>query len=176
MTCVVALTKDGVVHMAADRGASDDSVMLVSNDSKISKRSGYLIGYAGNYGLGQLIQHALVLPRPPRTNLLRFMRTDFHKAVHAALKKFDYQLTYQHEDSQTDFLIGVRGQLFEFDPLSGQFAPFTETAIGAGAEIAFGSLFSTKGLKDPARRVKLAVQAACHYSTSCREPIDYEVL
>jgi 20S proteasome alpha/beta subunit len=176
MTCVVAVVKDDVVHMAADRGASDDSVMLVSNDKKILKRAGYLIGYAGNYGLGQLIQHGLVLPRPPRNYLLKFMRTDFHKAVQATIKKYDYQLTYQHEDSQSDFLIGVKGELFEYDPLSGQVAPFEETAIGAGAEIALGSLYSTRNSKTPDKRVFIAVKAACYYSTSCREPIDYETL
>lgn len=175
MTCVVAIVGEQI-HMAADRGASDDSVMLVSEDSKIIKRAGYLIGYAGNYGLGQLVQHGVVLPRPPRSNLLRFMRTDFHKSVHSALKRFDYSLTYQHEDSQTDFLIGVRGHLFEYEPLSGQVAPFSETAIGAGGEIALGSLFSTRGQKDLKKRVTLAAQAACAYSVSCALPIDYEVL
>lgn len=175
MTCVVAVVGEQV-HMAADRGASDDSVMLVSNDSKLIKRSGYLIGYAGNYGLGQLIQHAVILPRPPRTNVLRFMRTDFHKAVQAAMKRFDYQLTHQHEDSQSDFLVAVRGQLFEYEPLSGQVAPFSETAIGAGGEIALGSLFTSKGQKDLRKRVVTAVEAACAYSVSCSKPIDYEIL
>jgi ATP-dependent protease HslVU (ClpYQ) peptidase subunit len=173
MTCIVAVTHEGSVYMAGERGASTDDTILPSQDPKIARRGGFIIGYAGNYGLGQLMLHGLKIPPLPRRkgSLLPFMRTTFHQAFITAIEKSKYKMELTQEDTQSGFLIGVRGQLFEYEPIDGQMALFEETAIGSGAAFAFGSLFSTRGM-DAEDRVKLATAAACQYSTSCCEPID----
>lgn len=174
MTCIVGIKAEGRIHMAGDRGASTDETILVSEDPKIARRGGFIIGYAGNYGLGQLMLYGLKLPSVPRRkgSLITFMRTTFHDTFIRAVEKSKYKMEINHDDTQSSFLIGVRDELFEYEPLDGQMAVFEETAIGAGAPIAFGSLYATKGMHAE-DRVKLAVAAACFYSTSCREPIDY---
>ena len=55
MTCIVGivdnLSTPRKVYMAADSGASDDSIILPIMDPKIQRNGKYLIGYAGETGL-----------------------------------------------------------------------------------------------------------------------------
>jgi len=173
MTCIVAVAHEGKVYLAGDRGASTDDTILPSKDRKIERRGAFVIGYAGNYGLGQLMLHGLKMPplRSRGGDLLPYMRTTFHRHFITCVERSKYKIDPAHEDTQSSFLIGVRGQLFEYEPLDGQMAVFDETAIGAGAQFAFGVLFATRGM-NPEDRVRLAVAAACEYSPSCCEPID----
>lgn len=173
MTCVVGIAHEGTVYLSGERGASTDETIIASQDPKIARRGSFIIGYAGNYGLGQLMLHGLNMPALPRgkKNLLPYMRTQFHAAFVSLMEKSKYKMELAHEDTQSGFLIGVRGQLFEYEPIDGQMALFDETAIGSGANMAFGCLYATRGM-NPEDRVRLAVAAACEYSTSCREPID----
>jgi hypothetical protein len=103
------------------------------------------------------------------------MRTQYHRAFSQTVEKSKYKIDAAHDDTQSSFLIGIKGQLFEYEPLDGQMAVFDETAIGAGAAFAFGSLFATRGMH-PEDRVRLAVAAACRYSPSCCGPIDVLVV
>jgi hypothetical protein len=179
MTCIVGIAdgKSGKVFLAGDRGASTDDTILASQDPKIARRGAFVIGYAGNYGLGQLMLHGFKIPPLPRNKnpLLPFMRTTFHDAFIRLIEKTKYKMEVAHEDTQSGFLLGVRGELFEYEPIDGQMAQFEESTLGAGAQIALGALYATKGM-NPEDRVKLAVGAACFYSTSCREPIDFLML
>ena len=174
MTCIVGVAHKGKVYMAGDRGASTDETILASQDPKIARRGSFVIGYAGNYGLGQLMLHGLKMPVLPRrkSSLLPFMRTTFHDSFLRLIEKTKYKMELAHEDTQSGFLIGVRDELFEYEPIDGQMAQFEETTLGAGGQIALGVLYATQGM-NPEDRVKLAVGAACFYSTSCREPIDF---
>ncbi len=181
MTCIVGIV-DSIstprrVYMAADSGASDDSIMLSIMDPKIQKNGKYLIGYAGETGLGQLL-HSIDLPDPiniSNKELTKFLRTKFCMVFKNAINLYSPSTSPSDDkDGGVLALIAVRGRLFEFDSTDFQLNEITEGAIGSGGTIAFGSLYTTRGYKDINRRLKLAVESAIEYSPSCKGPIYFE--
>lgn len=181
MTCIVGivdnLSTPRRVYMAADSGASDESIMISIMDPKIQKNGKYLIGYAGETGLGQLL-HSIDLPDPinvSNKDLTKFLRTKFCMAFKNAINLYSPS-TSPADDKEGGVLalIGVRGRLFEFDSTDFQLNEITEGAIGSGGTIAFGSLFTTRGYKDINKRLRIAVNSAIEYSPSCKGPIYFD--
>ena len=181
MTCIVGIVDNSStprrVYMAADSGASDDSIILPIIDPKIQKNGKYLIGYAGETGLGQLL-HSIDLPDPSNLNgkeLTKFLRTKFCMVFKNAMNIYSPSTSpADDKDGGVLALIAVRGRLFEFDSTDFQLNEITEGAIGSGGLIAFGSLFTTRGYKDINKRLRIAVEAAIQYSPSCMGPIYYD--
>ena len=181
MTCIVGivdnLSTPRKVFMAADSGASDESIMISIIDPKIQKNGKYLIGYAGETGLGQLL-HSIDLPDPSGYNgkeLTRFLRTKFCQVYKNAMGVYSPSSSpAEDKDGGVLALIAVRGRLFEFDSTDFQFNEITEGAIGSGGLIAFGSLYTTRGYKDINKRLRIAVEASINYSPSCMAPIYFD--
>lgn len=180
MTCIVgivdSLNTPRRVYMAADSGASDESIMTPIMDPKIQRNGKYLIGYAGETGLGQLL-HSIDLPDPNVQNkdLLRFMRTKFALCYKNAINLYSPSTSpADDKDGGLTALIAVRGRLFEFNSEDFQFNEYLEGAIGSGSHLAFGSLYTTRGYKDINKRLRIAVSAAIEYSPSCSGPIVYD--
>jgi len=129
MTCIVGivdnLSTPRKVYMAADSGASDDSIILPIMDPKIQRNGKYLIGYAGETGLGQLL-HSIDLPDPngiPNKELTKFLRTKFCLAFKNAMNLYSPSTSpADDKDGGVLALIAVRGRLFEFD--STEFCPY----------------------------------------------------
>ena len=183
MTCIVGIvdrysSTPRKVYMAADSGASDDSIMTPIMDPKIQKNGRYLIGYAGETGLGQLL-HSIDLPDPnvPNKDLLKFMRTKFALCFKNAINLYSPSTSPAVDDKDSGgltALIAVKGRLFEFNSEDFQFNEYMEGAIGSGSHLAFGSLFTTRGYKDINKRLRIAVNAAIEYSPSCAGPIVFD--
>ena len=181
MTCIVGivdnLSTPRKVYMEADSGASDDSIITPIMDPKIQRNGRYLIGYAGETGLGQLL-HSIDLPDPtnvPNKELTKFLRTKFCLVFKNAVSL--YSPSSSPDDSKEGgilALIAVRGRLFEFDSTDFQLNEMTECAIGSGGSLAFGSLYTTRGYKDINKRLKIAINSAIEYSPSCIGPIYFD--
>lgn len=179
MTCIVGIVDRSSptprVWMGADSGASDDSIILPVKDHKIVKNGKYLIGYAGDPGLGQLL-HSIDLPDPTnirQDNLLKFMRLAFAKAYKDAVDFYSPTPANSKEDDESGVtaLIAVKGRLFEFDSGDFQLNEFDECSIGSGSMFAFGVLYATSGYKDQKKRVHKSIECAIQYSPSCLGPI-----
>jgi ATP-dependent protease HslVU (ClpYQ) peptidase subunit len=179
MTCIVSVVDNSFptprVWMGADSGASDDSIILAVKDTKVLKNGKYLIGYAGDPGLGQLL-HSIELPDPTNVkqeNLLKFMRLSFAKAFKDAVDFYSPHPAAgdKDEESGVSALIAVKGRLFEFDSGDYQLNEFEECAIGSGAHFAFGVLYASTGHKDQRKRVQKAIECAIKFSPSCLDPI-----
>jgi ATP-dependent protease HslVU (ClpYQ) peptidase subunit len=182
ITCIVGIVDNSFptprVLMGADSGASDDSIILPVKDRKIIKNGKYLIGYAGDPGLGQLL-HSIELPDPTnikQENLLKFMRLSFAKTYKDAVDFYSPHPAAGDKDEESGVaaLIGVKGRLFEFDSSDYQLNEYDECAIGSGAMFAFGVLYATSGYKDQKKRISKAVECAIKYSPSCLDPIYIE--
>ena len=181
MTCIVGivdnLSTPRKVYMAADSGASDESIMISIIDPKIQRNGKYLIGYAGETGLGQLL-HSIDLPDPINVSgkeLTKFLRTKFCLAFKNAINLYSPSSSpADDKDGGILALIAVRGRLFEFDSSDFQLNEITEGAIGSGGTIAFGSLYTPRGYKDINKRLRIAVNSAIEYSPSCKGPIYFE--
>ena len=181
MTCIVGivdnLSTPRKVFMAADSGASDESIMISIMDPKIQKNGRYLIGYSGETGLGQLL-HSIDLPDPTNVSnkdLTKFLRTKFCLAFKNAMNLYSPSTSpADDKDGGILALIAVRGRLFEFDSSDFQLNEINEGAIGSGGSIAFGSLYTTRGYKDINKRLRIAIESAIHYSPSCAGPIYFD--
>jgi ATP-dependent protease HslVU (ClpYQ) peptidase subunit len=179
MTCIVGIVDNSLptprVWMGAESGASDDSIILPVKDKKIVRNGKYLIGYAGDPGLGQLL-HSIELPDPTnikQENLLKFMRLNFAKTYKDAVDFYSPHPTSSEKDEESGVsaLIAVKGRLFEFDSGDYQLNEYDECAIGSGSMFAFGVLYATAGYKDQKRRVHKAIECSILYSPSCLGPI-----
>jgi len=74
------------------------------------------------------------------------------------------------EDESFDLLVGFRGRLFHVygtSQVSEEIADYE--ACGSGAQVARGSLFSSK-FTDPARKITEALQAAERFCSGVRAP------
>ena len=169
MTVIVGLLDSEGVHLCSDRGISDDDIIMSMSAPKIRQNGPYIIGYADCPGTGQLL-HYMTLPTPPKRNIEKFMRTTFVSAVRKALVDSGVDLK---EGAHASFLIGVSEELYLMDTSDWQVLPVDYMAIGSGASIALGSLYTTASWKSAEKRVRTAVSAAIELSPGCRGPIDY---
>ncbi len=172
MTCIVGIQHNGSVILSSDRGLSDDDIITSMSAPKIRLNDSYLIGYADSVGTGQLL-HWITLPTPPKRNVEKFMRTTFVSSVRKQLNDSGVDLK---ENAHASFLIGVSGQLFFVDTTDWQVTECEYMAIGSGASIAMGSLYTTQSWKSPEKRAYTAVSAAIELSPSCMGPIDTLVI
>ena len=168
MTCIVGIASEGVVYIGGDRGLSDSDSILSMPRSKVVRNGEYLIGYAGSLGVGQLLQ-MIDLPIPGR-NPEMTLRTTFTKAYKNSLE--EYGPAAITEENDTDFLIGVKGKLYEYSIADCSVAEVEYSAVGSGSPIALGSLYTSNNYKDIHKRIKIALEAACMLSPTCQLPID----
>ena len=184
MTCIVGIVDKSFstprVLMGAESGASDDSIILSVKDPKIIRNGKFLIGYAGDPGLGQLL-HSIELPDPTnirQENLLKFMRLNFAKTFKDAVDFYSPHPAAgdKEEENGVSALIAVKGRLFEFDSGDYQINEYDECAIGSGSHFAFGVLYATSGYKDQKKRVIKSIECAIKYSPSCLGPIYIETI
>lgn len=169
MTCIAGIMKDGHVYMAGERGASEGNYIIAIDRPKIWKQGKYIFGYAGGFD-AQIIQYNFS-PPDPETNIDKFMHGKFLKS----LKEFYTEWDIGGKDSDISLLIGVKGKLYEHDADGLTLISYDRdyAVIGSGADYALGSLHATQKHKDPKRRLALALDAACEFSTSCIGPVDF---
>jgi ATP-dependent protease HslVU (ClpYQ) peptidase subunit len=169
MTCIAGIMKEGKVYLAGERGASEGNYIVPIDKPKIWKNGPYIFGYAGTFD-SQIIQYNFN-PPAPEGNIDKFMHTKFLRA----LKTFYSEWDMGGKDSEVSLLIGVKGRLYEHDAEDLTMISYDREfiAIGSGADYAMGSLHATRNHKDPKRRLALAIDAACQYSTSCIGPVDF---
>ena len=168
MTCIVGIASEGIVYIGGDRGLSDSDSILSMPRPKVVQNGEYLIGLSGSLGVGQLLQ-MIDLPSAGR-NPEMTLRTSFTKSFKESLEEYGPDIT--KEDNDTDFLIGVKGKLYEYSIGDWSVAEVEYSAVGSGSSIALGSLYTSNNYKDPYKRIKIALEAACTLSPSCQLPID----
>jgi ATP-dependent protease HslVU (ClpYQ) peptidase subunit len=171
MTCIVAISDNGKVYMGGDRGHSDSHTLVSSTQPKIFDTGSYLIGYAGNSGIGQAVVYNFEYPAVGKThNIDRHMLKVFIPALRSFFKDNDIKIP-DSEDDNAGFIVGVKGRVYEIDISDFQCIEYEEVSIGSGSGYAYGSLYSTKDY-EPLDRIRQGLEAAIKYSPSCQGPID----
>jgi ATP-dependent protease HslVU (ClpYQ) peptidase subunit len=166
MSCVIGLIQNGKSYMGCDGLATtcDGEIRpIVAN--KIIINGPFVIGYTGNIRSGQLMKPYYF--KVPKTieDLPDAIRKQL---IDKGCISFSEEKT---ESTQSNFLIIFKNKLYEIlidfqlNEISGDFS-----AIGAGSSYAFGSLFSTKKMKDPKERILMGLQAAKEYCAFVGEP------
>lgn len=171
MTCIVALSKDNKVYIGGERGHSDSHTLASSTQPKVFEVGSYLIGYAGNTGIGQAIVHNFEFPAIKSSNIYKHMTTVFIPSLRFFIKDQDIKLPENEEDNAT-LALGLKGRVYEVDLSDYQCVEYNELSIGSGSSYAYGSLHSTKNWGNSEKRLKTALESSIVYSPSCTGPID----
>lgn len=170
MTCIVGISNGIDVYIGGDRGASDGSSIVSLSAPKVYIRGEWIFGYAGSMGIGQMMQCITMPDIEKDEDVFMVLRMDVVQAFKSILD--DQGITID-ENTDTNFLIGARGRLFEFNPSDWSVAEIKETAIGSGGNFALGSLHTTYSIPIPiVERIEHALKAAITYSPTCQGPID----
>ena len=170
MTCVVAISQGGKVYMGGDSAVVEEGGSISTRkEPKVFIKNEYIIGYAGSFRFGKFMEHTFVPPKPNLENLDKFFNTIFIDSLreYCEVSKIDPS----SEDNPSELLIGTGGRVFEFcnDWHIGE-AGNGYNAIGSGAYLALGSLYSTRRIKSPYSRIELSLEAAETFSQSVQRP------
>lgn len=171
MTCIVGLKNAENVYIGADSAGVSGFDLIIRADAKVFYNGAFLIGFTTSFRMGQLLRYSFQPPvYHPDDDLFRFMATDFVNGVRQCLRDGGFAQKSNEQESGGAFLVGYRGRLFviESDYQVGEHAD-DFAAIGCGAQVAFGSLYSTVGQDAQARLLK-ALEAAEHFSAGVRGP------
>lgn len=167
MTCIVGIAHEGVVYIGGERAAADEVSITTLAVPKVYVKGDWIYGFAGSYGVGQLMD-MLTLP-PAGENPYITLRTTIVERLKESVSLYSKD---EGKDNDTSWLVGSGGRLFEFHHSDYSVIEVDTTAIGSGANLALGSLYTTRDWKSQEKRLATALGAAITYSPTCQGPID----
>jgi len=167
MTCIAGIAHNGTVYIGGERSAADDVSITTLAVPKVCIKGDWIYGYAGSYGIGQLMD--LVTLPPAGKNPYITLRTVVVERLKETISLYSREA---EKDNDTCWLVGSGGRLFEFHHSDFSVIEVTTTAIGSGANLALGSLYTTQDWKNQDKRIHTAISAAITYSPTCQGPID----
>ena len=171
MTCIVALRHGKDVFVGGDSSGIAGWELTIRKDPKIFVSGAYAIGFTTSFRIGQLLQHKLKLPPPPKNDaaLYPFMINEFVEATRECLKAGGVASKDKDVEQGGTFIVGVLGRLFIVESDYQVVEPaWPYAAIGSGAPYALGSLATSKG--DPESRLQKALAIAEQFSIGVRGP------
>ena len=188
MTCIVGLAHKNSVYIAADSLGSGNGVkqeyktpklvvleIFEKNDLSLTKIN-MGIGYTTSYRMGDILRYAFT---PPPIEVAEdeneYLVKDF---IPALIKCFDEQSFAKTKDgtkSGGNFLVGLRGRLFEVqDDFSVLEPTLNFASVGSGQEFALGSMYAYMRISlDPLEKIHAAIDAAVEFSTTVGGTTDY---
>ncbi|MFE6305007.1 hypothetical protein [Nocardiopsis sp. NPDC057823] len=187
MTAIAAVVHDGRVHIGGDSAGVGGYDLTVRKDVKVfthpqrapgrEEIAGFwAMGYTTSFRMGQVLQYAFVPPvLADGEDVHRFMCTTFVDELRTTFKDAGWARSDSGVEETGQFLVGVRDRLFivDSDYQIGESAD-GYAAVGCGADLALGSLHTTRGMDlKPRRRLKLALAAAAHHSAGVIAPFIY---
>ena len=161
MTCIVSVVKDGVVYIGGDSAGVSGLSITIRADEKVFHNNQFIIGFTSSFRMGQLLRYKFV---PPKQKLkqsdMEYMVTDFVDSLRKTFK----------DNGFGNFLIGYKSKLYNLQSDFQVGVPSLEyDSVGCGANIALGSLYSSKD-KDPIERINLALEAAATFNAGVVAP------
>jgi len=177
MTCIAAIEHDGRVWIGGDSLVSTSwGFSVIRAEPKVFKSGKeLLIGTCDSARVPQILRYHLRPPAPsrgkhdPQTYIVAKLIPEIRKLLRQhGVNKVENRV----EEMESQFLLGFRGRLFYVDEDYQVGSPSIGFhAIGAGAEVACGALYSTRKMRfTPRQRILAALTAAQHYVSSVRGP------
>jgi ATP-dependent protease HslVU (ClpYQ) peptidase subunit len=173
------------VYMAGDGiGVGSDGSVQPRRNKKVFTTGEFVIGYAGSYRVGQVIEHQFVPPSLDRSSgsLQSYMVSFFIPALMEAMANHSGVAS---DDASNPFganlLVGVRGMLFGIESDYQVSEPDSKFwAIGAGADLCLGAMsalvgndgdwVSSKDVPNPTKILGDALSIAARFDTSVGPP------
>ena len=170
MTCIVGVTDGKTVYMGGDRGASDDSSIISLAQPKVKVNGDWIYGYSGSLGNGQLLDFINYPAIKKTDDVYKIVRFD----IVSQLKDLYESHGSDKDDNVTDYLIGVKGRLFELSSEDWGVAEVEEVAIGSGGNFALGSLYTSKNIEDNGKD-NIRSECCYHIFPHMSRPIRYPI-
>jgi len=168
MTCVVGLIDNGIIHMAADSLGSGSYIKTERKDPKLfTMNNKAIVGFTTSYRMGQVLMYSDLL-KHQKNITHQWMVTEFIPRVQKLFAEAGIEKNENGVKACGSFLIGVHGKLFLIDSdYQVEESKDNYNVVGSGNEAAAGALYATKSMKDPYKRVKIAVEAAIKHINGC---------
>jgi 20S proteasome alpha/beta subunit len=175
MSCIAGLAVDNGVFMAADSMATAGTLSVEEYSPKIDYiidefKEPYLVGCVESIRLNQIVKAHLVIEDfdpDPLTHIVK----NFVEPLRYCLREFGFSAVDGGREVGGFFLIGYKNKLFS---IQGDYqvseARLGYDAIGCGAPIAIGSLYTSDILRADIgvkRRIELALGATIKYDAYC---------
>lgn len=174
MTAIVGLVDNGIVYMGADSAGVAGLSLNIRQDEKVFYNGPFLMGGTTSFRMIQLLRYKFVPPiQKKNQDDMKYMVADFIDAVRKCFAQNGFgDMQDKSSNKGGSFLVGYKGKIYyvgsDFQ-IGYSLQPYN--AVGCGAEIALGALHSTKDLiKDPQKRVELALEAAAAHSAGVSAP------
>lgn len=176
MTCVVGLVDSGKVYLGADSRATSGTSIRIRSDEKVFVNNGIAIGFSVSFRMGQILKYKFT-PPPHNDTIsdIEYISTVFIDSIKKAFIQNGYGRLYDRDNHEHNgqFLVGYKGCLYTiYGDFQVAFNQDQYDAIGLGADIALGSIFSTVG-KPPMNRIELALQASEKFNNTVGSPFFY---
>ena len=148
----------------------------IRDDSKVfaigQDNTQMLLGFTSSFRMGQLLRFSLKVPTQPKgIDNYQYLCTYFIDSVRTCLSNGGYTRIECNQEVGGTFLLGFNGSIYTIDQdfQVGISNPNVD-AVGSGSYYALGSLYTTQKIKDPQKRIKIALQAASTYNAGVRPP------
>lgn len=167
MSCVVGIVKNNTVWIGADsRASTDEGMIRYSSIPKLFKNKNFLIGFIGNVRTGQLLLPQYFDPPDDIYEWPDIIREIVKEK--GCLSTTDENI----EIMQSNFLIGFDDKLYEILCDFQLNRVYDYVAIGGGADLAYGSLYTTSlnTRMSAEKRVLISLEAACKFCATCGPP------
>lgn len=175
MTCIVGIADGTTVWIGADSFLGGSDVQRQTALPKIVRVGDLLFGCAGSVRGTQIVQYHWTPPEPEDgTDTDTYVIRDVSESLRACFSAHGCSKSEQGVEALGDdfyALIGFAGHLFRFTHrfCMIRYAEGVD-AIGAGFQYALGSLYQTRRVHDPRRRVLDALAASAAYSPWVEKP------
>lgn len=175
MTCVVAIRNDERIVIGADSAASGNNRVVGRRDKKVFKRRNLVFGFAGSFRIGQLLKYQLKIPKKPGNigdieYIVNILISDIIKLLRS-------NRLVRNNEMDCSLIIVFNNKIFKVDSdFQVEVTTDEYTAIGDGADVALGSLFTANraiGTRPfPDETVKCALEASAKYCTTVTAPFN----
>lgn len=169
MTCIVGLElPGGRVMLGADSAASFNDCVTFVTTPKVARHGSMLLGCAGSIQLCEQVTLHSTIPKPPPlgASMAKWVTGKLMADINASVRKVLRTPPDGEDRDVVHVLLGVNGEVWWLDPIE-RWAIRSQrgfSAIGNGAEVAVGSLYTTaqaEGLMpDPRDRIEMSIRAA----------------
>lgn len=180
MSCVVALATENSLYMGGDSASVSGSNIHLRKDPKVFKVDGtngevWMFGYVGSFRMGQLVHYSLELPaleEADRYDLFEFLVMKFIPLLRRCLKEGGcLARDDEGREKGMQLIVGLRGNIFIVDydfQVQELLEPYA--VLGVAQDFALGALYASLRMKNPEKRVLLALETAQEFNNCVREP------
>lgn len=148
---------------------------LPKNAGKIFRKNEYIVAIAGDFRVGQILQHAFDYPKPPdnlnQEGMDRWMTAEFIPLLQEHYKEMNYTVD---NDLGSEVLIAISGIIYALDQ-DWTWARDRRGiyAAGSGQAYAYGALSAynfPKSASDATSIIKQAIKISASYDVNTAEP------